>query len=542
MGTKIPVNLQVIDWGLLDYDQAYRRQKKMVEDRIADKCPDRLILVEHPPAVTIGRSGGLQDLCVRPDVLRQKNVGLHRVDRGGEATFHGPGQLVAYPIIKLIEKDLHVFLDRLLETLTGVLRSYGLIPECKKGHPGVWVGGAKIASVGIAVKKWVTYHGAALNISIAPDWFDLIVPCGQPDENITSIENETGNRVDPSEVKKKFIQSFCRIFDHEVFSNDHTRRPGWLVRPPPDLTAIDRMETRLGNLHLATVCQSAHCPNLGDCFGRGTATFMISGTRCTRKCRFCAVEKAAPAVPDEHEPKRIARAVQQLGLKHVVITSVTRDDLPNGGATQFTNAIEHIRNRCAGISVEVLVPDFKGSIPALQTVCTARPEVFNHNIETVARRYAEVRPGAGYRRSLGVLSYAAGQGLRVKSGLMLGLGETEREINKTLMDLKRAGCVALTMGQYLAPSKDHLPVERYVPPEEFGMWAEIACSMGFKAVAAGPLVRSSYRADALFETVNQSTHDSRKRSNLWNPKDLSSRSEPVSICTEKTLPRLPAAL
>lgn len=495
-------NLQVIDWGLLGYEEAYQRQKRMVDERIADTSPDRLMFVEHPPVVTIGRSGGLQDLCITSDELHRKKVDLCRVDRGGKATFHGPGQLVVYPIIKLGEKDLHAFLRRLLDTVAAVLRSYDLTPEFRKGNPGIWVNGSKIASVGIAVRRWVTYHGVALNVSTDPNWFSLIVPCGNPDEKITSIENETGHQIDQSEVKKRFIASFCRIFGCEALSDDSVRRPAWLVQPSPDLAAIDRMERKLLDLDLATVCQSARCPNLGECFGRGTATFMILGTHCTRGCRFCAVEKGTPGPVDEDEPLRVARAVQLLGLDYAVVTSVTRDDLPDGGAKQFVRTIRRIREFRKDVRVEVLVPDFGGSIVALTAVCESRPDVFNHNVETVERLYGEVRPTALYRRSLGVLSYAAAQGLSVKSGLMLGLGETENEIEKTLRDLQRTGCVVLTLGQYLAPSKNHVRVVRYVPPKEFEMWAETARTMGFKAVISGPLVRSSYRADAVGSLSN----------------------------------------
>ena len=216
------------------------------------------------------------------------------------------------------------------------------------------------------------------------------------------------------------------------------------------------------------------------------------------------MDKGAPDVPDDGEPKRVAMAVRQLGLRHAVVTSVTRDDLPDGGAGQFARTIQQIRKQCPDVTVEVLVPDFNGSIPALDTVCTARPDVFNHNIETVPRQYAKIRPIAEYRRSLGVLSYAAGKGFKVKSGLMLGLGETKSEIKKTLMDLKYAGCMSLTLGQYLAPSKDHAPVARYVPPEEFEMWAETARDMGFTSVASGPLVRSSYRAAQMMDASRNS--------------------------------------
>jgi len=499
--------IQIIDWGVLDYGQALARQHQLVTERINGHSPDRLVLVEHPPVVTIGRSGSLNDLRIAKEALSQKGVALQKVDRGGRATFHGPGQLVVYPIVKVSDKDLHAFLKRLLDTLADVLRGCRLIPEFKNGKPGLWVNGAKIASVGLAVKKWVTYHGIALNVCMDPGWFDLIVPCGQPDEKITSMDREMGARVDLSDVKKRFVDRFCSQHHYtacEQLNGRPRQRPQWLVLPATDLKALDHMEKRLARLHLATVCQSAHCPNQGECFQQGTATFMILGTRCTRRCRFCAVDKGAPHAADDGEPKRVAMAVQQLGLTHAVVTSVTRDDLPDGGAGQFAGTIQQIRKQCPGVSVEVLVPDFNGAIPALDTVCAARPDVFNHNIETVPRLYARIRPEAKYRRSLGVLAYAAGKGFMVKSGLMLGLGETENEIKKTLMDLKYAGCMSLTLGQYLAPSKAHVPVTRYVQPEEFEMWAKTARGMGFTSVASGPLVRSSYRAGEMMD-AGQST-------------------------------------
>ena len=195
--------IQIIDWGVLDYEKAFAHQQEMVDQRITDRSPDRLVLVEHPPVVTIGRSGGLKDLCIAKESLCQKGVSLQKVDRGGRATFHGPGQLVVYPIVKVGDKDLHAFMERLLHTVADVLRSYRLVPELKKGRPGVWVNGAKIASVGLAVRKWVTYHGIALNVCTDPGWFDLIVPCGQPQEKITSLDREMGTPVDLQAVKKR---------------------------------------------------------------------------------------------------------------------------------------------------------------------------------------------------------------------------------------------------------------------------------------------------------------------------------------------------
>lgn len=493
-------DLEVLDWGFLNYQEALLRQKALVEQRFAGLAPDCLVLVEHPPVVTIGRSGTLKDLCLSREELHQKGIAIHQVDRGGMATFHGPGQLVAYPIVKLNSGDLHHYVRTLLDVVSSTLRTYGLNPELQNRKPGVWVNGAKVASVGIAVRKWVTYHGVALNVNTDPHWFNCIVPCGNPNEKITSMEGELGFPLDLSEVKERFTEAFGRLFGFGKPSHALHKAatlPEWLIRPAPSGRLIHHMEERLRHWHLATVCQNAQCPNLGECFGRGISTFMILGTRCTRRCSFCAVDKGLPEKVDPGEPERVARAARALGLRYVVVTSVTRDDLPDGGAEQFTRTIDHIRMRCSDARAEVLVPDFKGSLAALQKVCEAHPDMFNHNIETVLRLYPRVRLKAEYRRSLGVLEYAARHGLRVKSGFMLGLGETHSEVNGLLADLKRTGCRYLTIGQYLAPSKNHFPVARFVPPKEFDSWAETARAMGFKGVAAGPLVRSSYRADEL---------------------------------------------
>jgi len=224
---------------------------------------------------------------------------------------------------------------------------------------------------------------------------------------------------------------------------------------------------------------------------------MILGSACTRHCRFCAVDSGAPEQINPDEPRRVALAARKLWLKHVVITSVTRDDLEDGGAEQFSRTIGAIRTLCPSATVEVLVPDFKGSVRSLQTVVHARPDIFNHNLETVPRLYPIARPEAEYGRSLKVLEYAARSGLRAKSGLMLGLGETTEEILAALRALKRAGCLMVTLGQYLSPSRDHLPVARYVSPLEFDELAQIARALGFAEVAAGPLIRSSYRANEM---------------------------------------------
>ncbi|MGC8491007.1 MAG: lipoyl synthase [Syntrophobacteraceae bacterium] len=492
--------LQFLDWGLLPYAEAMKLQEALVSERMAEISPDRLVVVEHPPVITIGRSGSLKDLRESEEALGRRGASLFRADRGGMTTFHGPGQLVAYPVVKLKVKDLHLYLKMLLDSVSALLCSYGLVPELKSGRPGVWTRAAKIASVGIAVRSWVAYHGIALNVNTDLSWFEAITPCGNPDEKITSMECELGRPLDLGEVKDRFAQIFCRVFGYSIQSKScggPSERPPWLVLPAPKREDLERMGSVLSTHSLGTVCEGADCPNIGECFARGTATFMILGGACTRRCRFCAVDKTIPDPVDRGEPERVARAVEHLRLKHAVITSVTRDDLPDGGAAHFVRTIERIRKRCPGVSVEFLVPDFAGSLAALREVCGSGPEVLAHNLETVSRLYPLVRPGAEYKRSLQILEYAAGRGLIVKSGLMLGLGESECEVLETIADLRRAGCSSLTLGQYLSPSADHLPVARYIRPQEFEQWAEIARSAGFKRVAAGPLVRSSYHADEM---------------------------------------------
>lgn len=278
------------------------------------------------------------------------------------------------------------------------------------------------------------------------------------------------------------------------------QKPRWLIRRLPKGTTYEGVRASLSRGRLYTVCQEAKCPNLWECFSRKTATFLLMGPRCTRNCRFCAVEQGPSRPPDPEEPARVAEAVKGMGLSYVVITSVTRDDLSDGGAGHFASTIEEIRKRMPRALVEVLIPDLQGSPDALRRVLKARPDLLNHNLETVARLYPSVRPGAIYDRSLELLRRAREYepDIPTKSGLMLGLGESDEEIKKTLDDLLRVGCNTLTLGQYLRPSKDHLPVGRFVHPDEFDGWREFALKMGFSGVASGPFVRSSYHAKELF--------------------------------------------
>jgi lipoic acid synthetase len=271
------------------------------------------------------------------------------------------------------------------------------------------------------------------------------------------------------------------------------RFPPWLRRRVPAPSRTARVRDALGRHGLHTVCREARCPNVGECFAEGTATFMILGSTCTRDCRFCAVAHGDPLPPDPGEALRVAEAARELGLRHVVVTSVTRDDLPDGGSGHFAATVRAV-HQTAGATVEVLTPDFDGA-PAAR-VLDAGPEVFNHNVETVPRLYPTVRPAAAYERSLQVLCQAARSGRSpiVKSGLMLGLGESEDEVLAVMADVREVGCRVVTLGQYLAPSKEHCPVVEFVPPERFEQLRCAALEMGFDAALSGPFVRSSYRA------------------------------------------------
>jgi lipoic acid synthetase len=278
------------------------------------------------------------------------------------------------------------------------------------------------------------------------------------------------------------------------------RLPEWARKGSPLAPAARALRVLLREQSLNTVCEEARCPNLGECFSRGTATFMLLGDRCTRRCGYCAVATARPQPPDPGEPDRVAEAARRLGLRYVVLTAVARDDLDDGGASHFAAAIRAVRRRLPGARVEVLVPDFRGRRPALASVLAARPDVFNHNIETVPRLFPRVRPQGGYLRSLEMLARA--RTLRpaqsIKSGLMVGLGETDEEIGAVLGDLRAAGVDIVTLGQYLRPTREHLPVGRYVSPEGFRALERQARALGFPTVYSGVFVRSSFNAEEVF--------------------------------------------
>jgi len=290
------------------------------------------------------------------------------------------------------------------------------------------------------------------------------------------------------------------ILQFTVFND--MKKPPWLKKRIPPFQDLVKVKSILEETHLHTVCEEARCPNLGECFSSGTATFLILGEICTRDCGFCAVRNGIPTLRDELEPQRVAQAVKKMDLQYVVVTSVTRDDLADGGASFFAKTIHAIRALNEEIRIEALVPDFQGDPNSLEIVLNAYPDVLNHNIETISRLYPEVRPQADYQRSLDLLKYSKEHFPHIftKSGFMLGLGEAREEVLELMGDLKKAGCNFLTIGQYLQPRHDRLPVARYISPEEFEGYRRVGEALGFKTVASGPFVRSSFHASEMFHT------------------------------------------
>ena len=285
------------------------------------------------------------------------------------------------------------------------------------------------------------------------------------------------------------------VLSHQPSTNDRPRLPAWFkvtAKTGPDYLDIKQTMERL---QLHTICEEARCPNRWECWNARTATFLILGDICTRRCHYCSVETGRPPAIDRSEPRRVAEAVQALGLRHAVITSVNRDELPDGGAAIFADTIRQTRTLSPGCTIEVLIPDFEGNAAALATVCAEQPEILNHNIETVRRLFPSLRPQGKYHRSMELLGRAKQQGMTTKSGLILGMGETMDEAREVMRDLRAVDCDIITIGQYLQPTRDHLPVARYYDPGEFAQLKEEGMTMGFAHVESGPLVRSSYHAE-----------------------------------------------
>ena len=499
------------------YEEIWELQKEIVEAKVQRAFNSEVVLIlEHEPVFTLGRRGNRANVLISEQWLKRNGIKVIRVERGGDVTYHGPGQLIAYPIVALRRNGLGVveLVERLEEVMIRVARDFG-IKACRNPlNRGVWVGDKKLGSVGIAIRHGVSYHGLALNINNSLEPFSWINPCGLKGTMMTSLSAESGHEINMEEAREYLRRHMEEVFGVRLRSLDleglktelakaEQRKPEWLKIRLADSPVFGKTRGLLSGSKLHTVCEEALCPNRWRCYSQGTATFLILGDMCTRNCRFCAVQHGRPAPPDPDEPRRVAEVAVAMELDHVVITSVTRDDLPDGGSGHFAQVVAEIRRRLPHCTVELLIPDFGGNPSALDKVLASGPDVLNHNLETVPRLYSRVRPGASYMRSLELLARAKARGMVVKSGLMLGLGERKEEVEEVLSDLCKAGCDLLTLGQYLQPSPMHLKVDRYITPEEFKIWEKKALDMGFKGVSSGPLVRSSYRAKELLVEIRR---------------------------------------
>jgi lipoic acid synthetase len=578
------VGLRVRWLGTVRYRDAWALQQGLHADH-ARSGDDRLLLLEHPHTYTLGRNADRAHVLVDAAAVGAE---LLEVDRGGDVTYHGPGQLVAYPILTLPPKgwdrdagvppvgglpDTRGYVTTLEQVLIETLEQLGLPGAGRHdGYPGVWIEpgtdrARKIAAVGVRIERGRSLHGIALNVDPDMSFFGHIVPCGIPDYGVTSIAAE-GVEVDMRQVADTFAERFAAHWDPawtersdvvwrhqdadlapfsrgagpgEATDGSNTsrrdaaalrratgerrstqqrqsdgtsvrllgrlaeagvsggvdiaeRKPEWMRAPLSIGPDVLRLKHTVRDLGLVTVCEEAGCPNLSECWSEGTATFMVCGERCTRACGFCLVDTRHPEPLDASEPDRVAEAVARMDLAFAVITMVARDDLPDGGAQHVADTIRAIRARRPGTQVEVLISDLKGDADALGVVLDARPDVLNHNIETVARLQRAVRPSASYARSLSVLARAAAAGLTVKSGLVLGMGEDADEIAATLADLAAVGASIVTIGQYLRPTSNHLPVARWWTPEDYERFKQIGERYGIAHVESSPFTRSSYHA------------------------------------------------
>ncbi|HVJ95473.1 MAG TPA: lipoyl(octanoyl) transferase LipB, partial [Acidimicrobiia bacterium] len=489
------MTLQARWLGSVPYREAEALQRA-VHEHATD---DYLLLQEHPHVYTLGSSAHAEHILRDPASVGAELV---EADRGGDVTYHGPGQLVGYPIVSLAEwragqRDVVAYVRRLEDVLIAVLGDFGITAQRSEGYTGVWVGDEKIAAIGVRVARGRTRHGFALNVDPDLSMFEHIVPCGIRDRGVTSMTKVLGRPVAMREVVDRVVAHFSDAFEVADVSRFDVawerpekpetgisialtrKRPDWMkVRAHFDDGYLE-LKRLTKDLELNTVCEEAGCPNIYECWADRTATFMILGDRCTRACGFCLVDTRKPLAVDTEEPRRVAEAIEKLGLAHAVITCVARDDLPDGGAGVFAQTVDAVRLLNPQTGIELLISDCKGDAADLATIFDARPDVLNHNLETVARLQRLVRPSAGYARSLAVLGRAKAAGLVSKSGIMLGLGESEAEVRAAITDLRAVGVDILTIGQYLRPSGEHLPVDKWWTPEEFAAVGDFARSLGF---------------------------------------------------------------
>jgi lipoic acid synthetase len=506
------MSLSICDYGLSDYGEVLQQQLHFHRQRCEGKIPDTVLIAEHQPVITLGARQSANKLLAGFSDLKKNNIDIVETRRGGGATAHNPGQLVFYPILHLPDLGLGIseYIRELEATGAELLEQLGVKSRRRKGLPGLWVGKRKIASIGVRVSKSVTYHGMAINIQNDLSIFDYLIPCGLDGVEMTSVLNETGKKYSMNEVKSRLSQLLVRHFKSEIRNpkSEIGRLPPWLKRPLPASGKYNTTETVLQSLGIKTICHSANCPNRGQCWGRGTATVLILGNICTRNCKFCSVSTGKPKPPDPTELERLAEMVKQMGLKYLVITSVCRDDLPDGGAGHFRDCIRAVRRRCPDVKIEILTPDFRYCQNEAIEILAAeilshrdhrghREFVFAHNVETVPSLYSKARSGGDYQRSLNLLKMAkeSCDGVPTKSSIMLGLGETDAEVEEVLRDLRRVGCDRIVIGQYLKPSKNSLEVVEYIRPEKFAWWRQKAIDVGFSWVISAPFARSSYFAE-----------------------------------------------
>jgi lipoic acid synthetase len=518
--------------GRISFAEANDLQRALMQS-----SDDYVLLFEHPPTYTRGIRTQEEHFLVPP---AQLDAVVVDADRGGDVTYHAPGQVVAWAIVTVTDDPsagkAHVahLEDAVIATVRGVdpggrLGDVGRL----EGYPGVWAHlerrPAKIAAVGVRTERngsgaRRTLHGVALNVDIDLSGFSVIVPCGIPDKPVASlqslglgvtsveVEERLGDelsarlggpgsvaRVDRSASTTSSERPLLRRLrkagvDPDAGISLHSRKPEWLRIEARMGEEYQSLRTLTQDLRLVTVCEEAGCPNIFECWASGTATFMVNGERCTRACGFCLIDTRKPLALDPTEPERVAEAVVRLKLAHAVITCVARDDLDDGGGAAIAATVLAIRERSPETNVEVLISDLKGDVDSLALILDSRPDVVNHNIETVARLQRAVRPSAGYARSLTVLARSVASGLTTKSGMMVGLGETPEEVEETLADLAAVGVSIATIGQYLRPTEQHLPVARWWEPAEFDELAVRGERLGLKHVQASPLTRSSYHA------------------------------------------------
>ena len=533
--------------GNLPYSEALILQKGLKESVAGEHNPyDYLLLLEHNNVITIGRTGDTNNLLLDSEELEKKGIEFFETDRGGDITFHGKGQLIGYPIMRLQDpKKVIPFVRSLEQTIIKTLDSFGIEAFSKEDDTGVWTSEGKIASIGVKVSKWTTYHGFALNIFDKLEGFDFINPCGNQKEKIASVHtfnteisfDDVVNKITetftaefgyedvgiqmsqftPTQLKKHKKHEIDEMLDKGVFQKNNNLVPitikGLLPNEPerPEWMKVKAnlgkdyrdLKSLISEKKLNTVCEEASCPNIYECWSMGTATFMIMGDTCTRACGFCDVNTGKPNDLDDLEPLRVAESVLTMELTHAVITSVNRDDLPDGGSNFFAQTINEVKRLNPSTSVEVLIPDFKGDKRALDNIIEASPEVLNHNLETVPRLQREIRTAASYGRSLSLLQYAKESAFlgKTKTGLIVGMGEEFEEVIAVLEDLSQINVDIVTIGQYLRPTAKHRPIHRYVDKEEFIKYKSIGESFGIPHIESGPLVRSSYHAKDSFASV-----------------------------------------